>query len=247
MNLDRELRAAHIPRSRRLRILAEWEDHLACDPDAQLGDPRALARQFADELGTVYARRAGFTAFMALVPFGLAFGILFALDQTANVAIVLGTQLAFVGGTLAALRAWRIRRALVVPGSQATVLLRRAALAMCGAGLTAAGLFPANVAVASIGCASALVSAFALVRALRLRPVADGRAAGDLATDLGLGGSPWRLALLITAAVALCIAAAGVVQDDPFDGLARALADGVLCLGGFAVLGRYLGLRPASR
>jgi len=36
-----------------------------------------------------------------------------------------------------------------------------------------------------------------------------------------------------------------VVQDDPFDGLARALADGLLCLGGFAVLGRYLGLRPA--
>lgn len=243
MSLDRELRAARIPRTRRLRILAEWEDHLACDPGAQLGDPRTLARQFADELGTVYARRAGFTAFVSLVPFGLAFGILFVLEQPANVATVFGTQLAFVGGTLAALRAWRIRRALVVPGAQATMLLRRAALATCGAALTAAGLFPASVAVASLGCASVLVSAVALVRALRLRPVADGQAAGDLATDLGLGESPWRLALLIAGAVALCIAAAGVVQDDPFDGLLRAVLDALLCLGGYGVLGRYLGLR----
>jgi hypothetical protein len=39
------------------------------------------------------------------------------------------------------------------------------------------------------------------------------------------------------------IGLAGVVQSDPFDGLARGLADGAACLAGFAVLGRYLGLR----
>ena len=39
------------------------------------------------------------------------------------------------------------------------------------------------------------------------------------------------------------IALAGVVQGDPFDGLARALADGLACLAGFAALGKLLGLR----
>lgn len=245
--LDRELRAAGIPRSRRLRIVAELEDHLACDPGARLGDPRALARQFADQLGTVYARRAGFVSFLALVPFGLAFGVLFAFDRAGNAAVVLGTQLAFVGGTLAALRAWRIRRALVVPAAQATTLLRRAALAVAGAALTAGGLVPSSIAVAAIGFASVAVSAAALARAARLRPATAGSAVGDLATDLGRTESPWRLALLIAGAVALCIAAAGVVQDDPFDGLLRAVLDGLACLGGFAVLGRFLGLRPARR
>lgn len=242
-DLDRELRAAGIRRARRLRILAELEDHLACDPGAQLGDPRALARQFADELGTVYARRAGFVSFLALVPFGLAFGALFALDQVANVAVVLGTQLAFVGGTLAALRAWRIRRALVVPAAQATMLLRRGSLAVAGAAMTAGGLVPSSIPVAAIGFASVALSGAALARAARLRPGAAGPAAGDLATDLGRTESPWRLALLIAGAVALCIAVAGAVQDDPFDGLLRAVLDGLVCLGGFAVLGRSLGLR----
>ena len=244
--LDRELRAAGIPRARRHRIVAELQHHLACDPEAQLGDPHALARQFADELGTVYARRAGFVSFLALVPFGLAFGALFAVDQIANVAVVLGTQLAFVGGTLATLRAWRVRRALVVPGAQATVLLRRSALATVGAALTAGGLLQSSAPVAAIGFASVAVSAVALARGVRLRPIAHGAASGDLATDLGRTESPLRLALLIAGAVALCIAAAGVVQDDPFDGLLRAALDDLLCLGGYAALGRYLGLR-ASR
>jgi len=241
--LDRELRAAGIPRARRRRILAELEDHLACDPEAQLGDPRTLARRFADELGTAYARQAGFVSFVALIPFGLAFGVIFALHQTANVAIVLGTQLAFVGGTLAALRAWRIRRALVVPGAQAGVVLRRAALGVAGAALTAGGIVQSSPVVAAIGFASAGVCGVVVARSLRLLPVSGGRAEGDLATDLGLAGSPRRIALLITGAVALCIAVAGVIQADPFDGLARALADGILCLGGYAGLGRFLGMR----
>lgn len=241
--LDRELRAAKIPQARRRRILAEIEDHLACDPDASLGDPRLLAHQFADELGTAYARHAGFTSFLALAPFGLAFGVLFALHRTVNVPIVLGTQLAFVGGTLAALRAWRIRRAVAVPAAQATVLLRRSGLALVGAAITAAGLFPSSIPVAAIGCASVVVCAVAVARATRLRPVGDSPAEGNLATDLGRTESPWRLALLIAGAVAICIALAGVVQADGIDGALRGVVDGSLCLGGFALLGRPLGLR----
>ena len=36
---------------------------------------------------------------------------------------------------------------------------------------------------------------------------------------------------------------AGVIQNDPFDGLTRAVVDGLACLAGFAVLGRFLGMR----
>jgi hypothetical protein len=48
---------------------------------------------------------------------------------------------------------------------------------------------------------------------------------------------------MIAGAVVLCIALAGLAQSDPIDGLVRALGDGGLCLAGFAVLGRPLGLR----
>jgi hypothetical protein len=84
---------------------------------------------------------------------------------------------------------------------------------------------------------------------VRLHPVAAGPATGDLGSDLGplvpaaLRGNPWRLAVAIAAAVAFCIAVAGVVQSDPIDGLARAVTDGLACLAGFALLGRWLGLR----
>ena len=55
--------------------------------------------------------------------------------------------------------------------------------------------------------------------------------------------SPWRLALVIAGTVAFCIALDGVVASDGLDGLVRAILDGGLCLAGFAVLGRWLGLR----
>ena len=52
--LDLELRNARIPASRRRRIIAEFAEHLASEPGSEdrLGSPAALARQFADELGT---------------------------------------------------------------------------------------------------------------------------------------------------------------------------------------------------
>lgn len=65
--LDDELAAAGIPSRRRRRIVAEFTDHLAEDPDADLGSPGELARQFADELGTRLARGTAYRAFALLV------------------------------------------------------------------------------------------------------------------------------------------------------------------------------------
>ena len=275
-DLRRELAAVRMPAGRRSRILAELDDHLRCDPSAadRLGDPRELARRFADELGTTLSRRAAIAVFLALAPVGLLVAALFTLLGTAHFhattpnfvgpAVILGTQIAFVGGALALLRVWRVRRIRSLPAKQAAVLVRRAALGLAGGVLTVAGVAvgaiqtPANIAswfapleyaTAAVGVVTLTAAALTLVRAARLQPVAPGPATGDLASDLGelvpppLRGNPWRLAVTIAILVAFCIAFAGIVQSDPIDGVVRALADALACLAGFALLGRWLGLR----
>jgi hypothetical protein len=57
-----------------------------------------------------------------------------------------------------------------------------------------------------------------------------------------LRGHPWRLAAVVSLGVAAVITLAGVPAQDAFDGAARGIADALLCLAGFATLGRYLGL-----
>jgi hypothetical protein len=265
--LDVELGKVGIPASRRRRIIAEFADHLASDPSSKdrLGSPAALARQFADELGTVYARRAGYAVFLALAPLGLLFAVLFGLTALYTTSagsqvtggLVLGTQLAFVGGTLALLRAWRTRRKRVIPAADASVLVRRAMLGVAGGAIAVVTLALAAFqvrgvqwtvpelayATVGVGALTLTVAAALTVRAAAFQPSGGGGVAGDLASDLGLAVAPWRLAVTIAGAVALCIAIAGVLQADPIDGLVRALGDGLLCLGGFALLGRPLGLR----
>jgi hypothetical protein len=264
--LERELRQARIPASRRRRILAEVADHLACDPaaEARLGESATLAWQFSDELGTAFARRAAFAAFLALVPLGLLFAALFAFEAVyanvepgASVLLVLGVQLAFVGGTLALLRAWRLRAAVVISAAEARVLRRRAGLGLGGGALTVAVLAalasgryggvqwsaPALAwTTVGVGAGCLLAGTLLVVRAGRLAPVADGSPA-DFSFDLGIDADPWRLALWIAGGLVVCIAMAGVVQADPIDGIVRAIGEGLLCLAGFALLGRQLGLR----
>lgn len=246
--LDRELAALGVPGRRRRRIRLELEDHLACDPGADLGDPAELARHFVDELGTALARRAGYTVFLALAPIGVLAGALALVNAgVVNVGTVVGVQIAFVGGTLALLRAWRLRSTAVVSAAEAAVLRRRVLLGIAGGGLTLASIGVATqrpLALATIGIGTATLAAVAVtcLSAVRVRPLSDG-SPGDLSFDLGVAEDPWRLALWIAGAVAVCIALAGIVQADPIDGLVRAVGDGTLCLAGFAVLGRPLGLR----
>lgn len=266
-DLEEELRRARIPNPRRRRILAELADHLACDPAAEerLGAPAALAGQFRNELGTRFTRRAAVASFLALVPLGILVAALFTfaavyttdVEPGATIALVLGVQLAFSGGTLALLRAWRLRRVVVVSAAESRVLRRRGALGLAGGGVVVAvlaalatgrdgGLQLSHPALAwttvGVGAASIFAGALILVGAGRFGPVGEG-AAADLSFDLGLDATPWRLACWIAGAVVLSIAVAGVAQADPIDGLVRAVGDGVACLAGFALLGRPLGLR----
>lgn len=279
--LSRELAAVGLRGRLRRRIVTEIADHLECDPQAELGSPRELARGFADELGTSYAQRAGFTVFVALAIAGTLFATAFLsayaagvrvahahpqsalLGAVAMTAMVLFSQLAFVTGCLAALRVHGHRNERVVSSAEAGMIARRAAVAL-GAGLaTMAGLalaaleFQAGIAgwwttlalCASAMGASALLAATPSLRAsLRVRPTAPG-GTGDLFDDLGrltpppLQGRPWAFALAVAAALAAAVAFAGLLAGDGLDGAARGIADALACLSGFAVLGRYLGLR----
>ena len=280
--LRRELTKVGITGALRGRIVAEIDDHLDCDPAADLGAPTALAAQFADELGTNRALRAARWTFGALALAGLFFAGAFVgsptaafgaapsgaplLGGVARVVAILAPQVAFVAGLLAALRTLRRRRTTVIPAAEASVIARRAWVGF-GFGLTtmvslgvlalefhrqlSSAWYTYALIAAVVGVAALLAVLPSLLAARRLRPVASGDA-GDIFVDLGgwvparLRGHPWHLAVLISAGVALAITVAGGGADDLYDGAARGVADALVCLLGFATLGRYLGLwRPA--
>ncbi len=280
--LDRELARAGMPAGRRRRICREIADHFSCDPSADLGDPAILARQFADELGTSRAREAALAAFGALAAAGTLFGAAFlaagaasgfavanttarstVLGYLAIALVVLAPQFGLAAGALAAIRALRRRRELVLPHDECLVLARRAQVGLAAGLASMAGLAlmaaeyghgvaswwtVLALAAAGVGAAALLAAAPALRRAQSLVPAASGPA-GDIFDDLGsfapepLRGRPWAFALAFAVAITIAITIAGVGQADGIDGALRGLLDGVVCLIGFATLGGYLGLR----
>jgi hypothetical protein len=278
--LEKELSAAGIHGRLRGRILAEYADHLACDPEAQLGEPGALARQFADEVGSTRARRAAVIGFCALALAGILFAVAFVTSNSAfgaapkggpvigriatGLAIIFA-QVSFVAGMLAALRWVQRRGSGVLPAAEATVIVRRAAVGVLSGIITMVSLgtiaiayhrfldgtwVTFTIAVAGVGTAGLLASLPSIWEAARLRPVAGGRA-GDIFDDLGdfvvlvpppLRGRPWGLAAVLSVAVAVVITLVAVPAQDAFDGALRGIVDALLCMAGFATLGRYLGL-----
>ncbi len=275
--LGEELRRVGIRGRLRGRILAEYADHLACDPGAQLGEPGALARQFADEVGSTRARRAALTAFGTLALAGSLFGLalvtsdaLFGvtpksasvIGQVAIAVAILFSQVSFVAGTLAVLRWLQRRGSGVLSAAEARVIVRRAVVGVICGIVTMASLATAAIAyqrfqttawttftvvIAAVSIAGLLASLPSIWAASRVRPVAGG-GAGDIFDDLGglvprpLDRRPWLLAIIVSAAVAAVITLVAVPAQDAYDGAARGILDGLVCMFGFATLGRYLGL-----
>lgn len=178
-------------------------------------------------------------------------------------ALVIAPQAAFVAGLLALVRGLRLRGRRTLPAAEVRTLNRRSVVALIcgivGVGATipfvlqhGALLPPWSSAVVFPGAAVTmglmLIGAVTAVRGARLR-VQEAGAAGDVFDDIGpviprsLRGRPWSFAFAVAAALALGVAAAGVAGNDAYDGVLRAIAEGGACLFGFALLGRYLGLR----
>lgn len=181
------------------------------------------------------------------------------LGALALAVMVLAPQVSFVAGTLALTRALR-RRGRVLPTPELVVIRRRTGVALtfglATMGALALYAYEFRVALAEWWTALTFVSTAAAsvllvgasvptARAARIRPRVAGEA-GDMFDDLGiehLRTDPWRFARRLAFGVGLAVWLAGIVQSDPFDGLIRGVVEGLACLGGFAVLGRYLGLR----
>ena len=196
--LDAELARAGIRGVRRERIIAEFSDHLGCDPDAELGDPVALAAQFADELGTSFARTAAFRAFLALALAGVLVAVrLVALlplravtfgtrDTVALLIAAVAGQVALVAGGLGLLRALRLRGRGAIPRHEAAILARRAGVGLAAGAVTIVAFpitqsYQAHPGAVAIGSHPTnlwwpLASAFGLV-ALTLAALAVVRAA----------------------------------------------------------------------
>jgi hypothetical protein len=104
----------------------------------------------------------------------------------------------------------------------------------------------------AIGTAALLATVPALVAARRVSSQAAGDE-GDLFDDIGawmphsLEGHPWRVALVLAGAIFVLLSATGWAASDGYDGMIRGFGDGLVCLLGFATLGRYLGLWHPQR
>lgn len=285
--LAAELSVRGVNGRERSRILLELCDHIACEPGCEdrLGDPRELAGDFADQLATDTARRAAYQVFVALTTAavalvasqlaiqraggypGLANGVSMALFAPAVLGMFIGSQIALVAGTLAALRAVRRRRARCLPAAELALIRRRARVALGGGFATVAGVALYAVNFASVMPASwlvltgslAAVSAAALFAALRgvarAGTVISGAAgdAGDVYDDLPvlrrrwLRRRPWRLGAIASLAVAVLMAAfEGHAEHSLAEGLQRGLFEGLTAAVGFALLGRAIGVAPPT-
>jgi len=151
--LSLELHARGVPRRERARIAIELGDHIACEPGCEdrLGDPRALATSFADELATAGARNSAFATFAALAVAavvlivsqvtlarfanypGYSNGISIVLFFPAILGMLVAPQVALVAGTLAVWRALRRRRVASLPAREIGLIHSRARVAL-GAG-----------------------------------------------------------------------------------------------------------------
>jgi hypothetical protein len=233
---------------------------LANDFAAELGadaSRRAAIRAFAalGVAGAVYA-----SAFISLA-FAHPPSEMFdsAVGAFAFAIVIFAPQVAFVAGALALVRALR-RGERVLPTMELVVLNRRTGVALVfglatmGAlalyahafGTVLAGWWTTFTYASTAAASSLLLAAVVpMTRAVRLRPLIAGQA-GDVFDDLGverLRSGPWRFAGRVAIGVGLAVWLAGIAQGDPLDGLLRGVFEGLACLAGFAVLGRYLGLR----
>ena len=241
-DLRRELSARGIRGSLAARIEAELADHLACDPQANLGDPAEIAERFAAELRIVRTRRATLGTFVALAACAV---LVVVAGQSrapghpfAGLAIVAGAQIAFVAGCLALIRALRGR----TPGDL-RLAQRRAVVALAGGALVAAGLV-GELRTTTYVCAAvaALVLAAAAVATRRARLLTPAADMDGLARDFG-PYAPLILGVLGATAVALVVFQGVVFEGSGWEGIIRGAIEAGGLAAGVVVLGRPLRLR----
>jgi hypothetical protein len=270
--LSLELTRVGIRGRARTRILAEAADHLAESDEDSFGDPRELAQLFADELATQATTRAAYVAFAALGLAGAGFAagwVLLILNGTADItsaaflpaglvaafALIACPQISFAAGLLALLRARRLRKLRVAPAAELALLARRTntALVFGASSMLAFAVYAvdyhaafsrAQVSAAAAGAVALMVPLAAAAIAGRSAAVVQSAVpgeAGDMFDDfpLQLPRRPWLVCLALAGGLAIVLLAAAGLDEGP----RNAVAEVVLVVVSFAVLGRRLGLR----
>jgi hypothetical protein len=283
-DFEDELVARHVRRAARERLVAELADHRACEQGqaTRLGDPREIAGQYADELAGDDARRGALGAFAALALTAVALtitqaalgaigypgfnhGFTSALSLPAIAAVVVGAQVAFVAGTLAAWRVLRRRREPVLPAAEVALVNRRTRVALVAGFAVSASLalyvvdFATVLPVWWLALTAALAALAAAALAAAWRAVSRGAAtvslaagpAGDLYDDLPplrpLRGHPLRLwAVLVLASGGAMTLFEWHAERSLTEGLQRGAFEAVVFSICFAALARAVGAIRAT-
>jgi hypothetical protein len=270
--LSDELARVGIHGRARARILAEAADHLAEGDQAEFGDPKELAQLFADELATQATTRSAYVAFAALGLAGAGFAggwRVLILNGTADItsaaflplgivagfALIVCPQISFAAGLLSVLRARRLRRLRAAPAAELALLARRTntALAFGAASMLAFAVYGVDyhTAFSSWQVLAAVIGGVLLTVPLAAAAIESHRAAtvrsavpgdaGDMFDDfpVRLPHRPWLVCFALAGALAVIFLGAAGADEGP----RNAVAESLLVIGCFAVLGRRLGLR----
>jgi hypothetical protein len=260
--LRRELAECGIEASRIRRIVVELEDHLACNPEAKLGEPVKLAEQFAAELRVSRTRRATVGGFASLAVTGTLvgtsttaisaaggwpdlFGSRGAVVAVTGLAAMFAGQVSFVAGVLGAqlwLRrpdeVWLVQRRIgVALAAAAVVVVAHGVDAVTLRSSMAGWWFSFAASAAVLSAVLLIASARTLRGATRLTPGRFKRAAA--------GWSPaWVMTVGVAGVVAMSVGS-GFAERSWIEGAFRGAVESVAFVAGFTVFGRRLGLRRA--
>jgi len=286
LEFEQELTRRRIRPAVRGRLLEEFADHIACEQGAstrieltRLGAAREIAAQYAEELAADDARRGALVAFAALGCAAVALvvqqltlarigypgfdhGYSTPLALISMLALVVGSQVALVCGTLAAWRALRRRREPVLAAAEIALMQRRSRLALAAGLATAAGLalyaidfiavlptwWLALSGTLALAALVALLAAWGTVSrgamTVALTPGPPGDIYDDLPPLAALRAHPLALWALSTAVVGGAVTAvAWHAEHSLAEGLQRGGFEVLAVSIGFAVLGRAIGAR----
>jgi hypothetical protein len=239
------------------RIVLELDDHVRCDPGADLGAPREIAERFAEELRVPRTRRSAYVGFAALALAALAIvasargggptvpGARGWIESLAGLGVIFGGQVAFVSGVLAL---WGAARR-PYGATDLRLVQRRTGVALGAGGF--ALIAHASQAVAVQPYMSTLWLALA-VPATVVPAVALGAAAHGLHGAVVLTPAveparrPFRWGLVIAigcAAVMVMIVGSAFAEHSWLEGLSRGVLESIGFAFCFAIFGRRLGIR----
>jgi hypothetical protein len=239
------------------RIVLELDDHLRCDPAADLGAPRQIAERFAEELRVPRTRRSAYAGFAALALVAVSIGVSSSggglnisgargwIVAFGGLGVVLGGQVSFVAGVLSL---WAALRRPKAP-AELRVVQRRTGVALAAGSFALAAHAVQTVSVqpymSTLWFAVAIPAT--VVPALVLAAAAQGlRGAVGLTppAEPARRPFPWRLVIAIGgAAVALVAVGSAFAEHSWGEGLNRGVLEGISFAVCFAIFGRRLGIR----